>query len=71
MKLMAVYTLLQSFFLKREVMCRIYHNRERKSGLQLMPATLNKEKERTIVLNPIEVYCVSYFIITVYFCSHN
>ncbi len=42
MNLMAVYTLLQSSFLKIEGMCRIYHNRERKSGLRLMPATLNK-----------------------------
>ncbi len=43
MNLVAVYTLLQSSFLKIEQKCRIYHNREIKSGLRLMPATLNKE----------------------------
>jgi hypothetical protein len=47
MNLMAVYTLLQKIFLKNEGMCRIYHNRERKSGSQIMPATLNEAKSES------------------------
>jgi len=41
MNLVAVYTLLQKVFLKNEEMCRICHNKDRKSGSQRMPATLN------------------------------
>ncbi len=70
MNLVAVYILLQSYFLKSSLVCRIYHNRDRKSGLRLMPATLNKAKKEKIVLNLIEVCCVSYFITHVYFCTY-